>query len=123
MAGKLHPKQIAQAGATNGQVLTYDTGVAQWIPGNGMVGFGFKSGVALAASFSGSPKSAVVTFATPYASTNYAVTLGEVAASGSPSHAASISDKLTTGFTINLNSASMTGFVGMDWHTALYGEQ
>lgn len=32
MAGKLHPKQLAQAGATNGQVLAYNTASGQWGP-------------------------------------------------------------------------------------------
>jgi hypothetical protein len=32
MAGKLHPKQLAQAGATNGQVLGYNTTSNQWGP-------------------------------------------------------------------------------------------
>lgn len=32
MAGKFSPKQIAQAGATDGQVLTYSTGTSLWGP-------------------------------------------------------------------------------------------
>ena len=39
MAGKLDPKQIAQAGATNGQVLVFNTTTSKWEPQSYTVGF------------------------------------------------------------------------------------
>lgn len=76
----------------------------------------YKAGTIAALTFTGTPKKATVTFTTPYANTNYAVTV-----TGSDGRTWTIESKLATGFTINANAnAALSGPVF--WEAVAYGE-
>ncbi len=83
--------------------------------GGSAVSTNAKSGTAVPGAFSGSPRKAVVTFTSPFATTQYAVTLGPLT-DGSRTYTPSVEAKLTTGFTINLQSNSLVGLVEIGWH-------
>ncbi len=75
-----------------------------------------KTGVVAAASFTGSPRTATVTFATAMSSTNYSITV-----TGSTARTWSYQSKTVNGFVINANSATaLTGEVS--WKAISNGE-
>lgn len=75
-----------------------------------------KNGSVTGTTFSGNPKKATVTFATPFADNNYAVTV-----TGEVSRSWSIESKTSAGFTINANANA--AFVGnVFWMAAQIGE-
>jgi len=123
VAGKLAPKQIAQAGATAGQVMTWSAGNNRWEPGNTGAALGMKAGSVLNASFTGNPKKANVTFITPYANTNYAISFSEYNSVSGSAHNITIENKATTGFTINTNTNNVTNMVEIMWQSQTFGEQ
>lgn len=79
-----------------------------------------KAGSIVPGSFSGSPRKAVVAFATPYTSNAYSVALA-VATDGSRTFAAYIENKTVTGFTVNLNSNNPAGLIEIGWHAMSHG--
>jgi len=75
-----------------------------------------KAGVVAAVSFTGSPRTAAVTFATAFSSSSYAITI-----TGIDSRSWSYLSKTTAGFTISANSASaLTDEVS--WQAIISGE-
>ena len=75
-----------------------------------------KNGSVTGTTFSGNPKKATVTFTTPFADNNYAVTI-----TGEVSRSWSIESKTSAGFTINANANA--AFVGnVFWMAAQIGE-
>lgn len=77
---------------------------------------GLKSNTVAGASFSGSPLKYTVVFGTPYATTNYSITI-----TGEVNRTFSWETKTVNGFIINANSA--TAFAGnVDWITKSHGE-
>lgn len=80
------------------------------------VGLVTKTGTVTAGSFTGTPKKYTVTFTTPYATTNYVISL-----TGSDNRVFTYESKSTTGFIINTNAnTALTGNV--DWTTISIGE-
>jgi hypothetical protein len=97
------------------------SGILQQTPVSS-AGVGIKAGTVLKAAFTGSPRTATVTFATPFPDANYAITLG-VGVTGSSLFNANWRNKTASGFTITLGtSCSITNLVAVDWHAAPYGE-
>lgn len=76
--------------------------------------FSGKSGRVLAASFSGAPMTASVSFNTVFASANYAVTFG-VVSSSTRQYVPVATSKAAGGFTINLGSNNKTDLISVDW--------
>ena len=75
-----------------------------------------KNGTIAAASFTGTPRTATVTFTTAFPSTNYTIGV-----TGSDARQWSFSSKATTGFTINSNAnGALSGNV--DWQAGAIGE-
>lgn len=106
------------AGPTSGGAAapTFRALVAADLPAIVGTGLKTKSGTVAAGSFSGSPKTATVTFGTAFASTAYSIQL-----TGADNRNFSWQTKATTGFTINANSATaLTGNV--DWIAIATGE-
>jgi hypothetical protein len=94
----------------------------QWKPfGAGYSELGLKCGKLIPGAFSGTPKKATVTFATPYLSTAYEPVVHALT-DGTKSYNPSIESKTTTGFVVNLNSNNLAGLVEAAWHTLLTGE-
>jgi co-chaperonin GroES (HSP10) len=81
---------------------------------------GSKAGVAIPGDFSGNPKKATVVFATPYLSTNYAITLAPIT-NGSKTFSPAVENKTASGFVINLHSNNVAGLIEIGWHTLLNG--
>jgi hypothetical protein len=80
------------------------------------VGLKTKSGSVSAASFTGTPRKATVTFTTPYPTTSYSIGI-----TGVNNRTYTYESKTTTGFVINTNAnTALTGDV--DWQTIEYGE-
>ena len=77
---------------------------------------GIKAGLVAAASFTGSPRTATVTFSSAFSSSNYAIVI-----TGSDSRSWTYQSRATTGFVINANSAAaLSGDVS--WHAIIAGE-
>lgn len=75
-----------------------------------------KSGSAASGSFSGTPRTASVTFTTAFANTNYSIVV-----TGSDARIFTVESKTTSGFTINTNAAeALTGDVF--WQCMEYGQ-
>lgn len=81
-----------------------------------------KSGIVLNADFSlvGGLYSANVVFTTPSSTSNYAVSLSPEVSSNGLTFSPSVSSKLNSGFTIQLNTANKTGLVGVNWQMMPY---
>jgi hypothetical protein len=80
-----------------------------------------RAGILIPGNFSGNPKKAIVTFPTPYITTNYSITaLAET--DGSKSFGIATESKTINGFTVNLHSNNLAGLVNVGWKTALTGE-
>lgn len=88
------------------------------IPGSSG-GLKSKSGVVLAAAFSGNPKIATVTFSTAFPDTNYSVGL---AVNGTNSFGPRINVVLAGGFDINMGANNISGLVDVRWIAIAHGE-
>jgi hypothetical protein len=92
--------------------------------GTPIVGLGLeeKSDVVLPIAFTGSPnKKATVTFASPFPSTAYSITLSVT--SVGRSYAPTVEDKTAFGFVINLNSNVLSGLAEVGWQAEETGEE
>jgi len=105
-------------------VLNFDGGLSTTVDAYGKAtisSFGggvinVKAGLVAAASFTGSPRVATVTFTSAFASTNYAIII-----TGSDARSWTYQSRATTGFVINANSAAaLSGDVS--WHAIIAGE-
>jgi len=115
-------QQLAQSGATNGQVARYNSATGVWEPVTPATSsFPYKSGQVLAASFSGNPKTATVTFATPFADANYSPVVAS-STSGNTGFGAVVNSKTANGFVINMNVNNITNLISVEWQAAKYGE-
>jgi phage-related tail fiber protein len=83
----------------------------------------FKAGQVLNASFTGNPKKATVTFTTPYADTNYAISMAENNSVAGSSHNITVESKAAASFVVNLNANNITNMIAVMWQTQKYGEQ
>lgn len=91
-------------------------GVWTWMMMSESEDLSLKSGVASSGSFTGSPKTALISFATPFFSNLYAIVI-----TGSDKRSWSYDSKTVGGFTIEANAATaLTAEVS--WHAILIGE-
>lgn len=88
---------------------------ASWAPG-GTSGLTTKAGAVSSASFGGSPRSASVTFSSPFANANYAVTV-----TGEDARSWTIQNKVASSFIINSNSSVLLSG-STYWIATAYGE-
>ena len=84
-------------------------------------GLSSKSDVLIPGDFSGNPKKAAVTFATPFGGTNYSITLA-VEAINSKSFVATVENKTAAGFEVNLGVNNIANVVEVGWHAIENGE-
>ena len=81
-----------------------------------------KAGKVLGASFSGNPKKATVTFATPFADANYTVVVTGVTNVSGNGHVPSIESQLAGSFVINLETNSISTLISANWIATKHGE-
>lgn len=121
-ADKLQGNDVSAAAPSTDDALVWNG--TSWAPAaqtGGGPGAECKAGSVLAVSFTGSPKTAAVTFGTAYSDANYAVSLTAVV-SGATAYLPTVSNKLATGFTIQLNTGATVNLTAVDWHTMPHGE-
>lgn len=80
-----------------------------------------KAGRVLAAGFAGNPKKATVTFSTPFADTNYSVTITPVT-SGNIAYTPIIESQLAGSFVINVTTNNIPNLTQMNWVAVKHGE-
>jgi hypothetical protein len=102
--------------------ISNSVGVAVWkeITNTGTI-LQNKAGVVLAASFAGNPKKATVTFATPFADANYALSVTCIT-SNSATYSPAIESQLAGSFVINIGANNIGNLVQADWHATKNGE-
>jgi hypothetical protein len=91
------------------------------IPGGGGGGLATKAGCVASVAFAGSPKTATVTFATPFADANYAVTVTPVTTNDAAFDPA-VATKLAGSFVINMGSNSINNLTEICWIAVKNGE-
>lgn len=122
MAGKTRLKQLAQDGATDGQVVTWNNAAGVYEPQTPSGGGSSpKAGTIVSGSFSGNPKVASIVFGTAFADNNYALSFG-VVVSGAKSWVPTITAKSSTGFTVSLNSNNITGLTSVTWMATAHSD-
>jgi len=123
MSSRVRLAQLATSGATNGQVAQYNSTSGNWEPVTLNVSIRPlpKAGTVLKATFSGNPKTAQVTFATPFADTDYAITLAP-GTTGNSGFGPVWNNKTASGFVINMNVNNVSQLVAVDWTAVKNGE-
>jgi len=123
MSNRPRLAQLAPSGATNGQVARYNSTSGNWEPYTlSGAGLACKSGHILAASFSGTPKRATVTFVTPFpGGTVYNAPATAVTSNGK-TFAIALETKTVNGFVINMGTNVITDLVQVDWIAMVEGE-
>jgi hypothetical protein len=79
-----------------------------------------KAGTVLNASFAGNPKSATVTFTTPYPNANYSVRATVINTGGGKEYLTNIHTKTANGFTIVIAANNISQVTAVDWNTKPY---
>ena len=103
-------------GETGIQGIVGDTGIQGQTGIQGITGYGFsKAGEVLAGAFSGDPKVSPVLFNTSFLNSNYSVSLTPEGSMMMGGYAISIYDKTNTGFSINMNTNTITGLTSVMW--------
>jgi hypothetical protein len=117
------PADLTIGAVADGQFLKRVGTAIVGAAGTGGSGSGLatKAGAVLAATFSGSPKTAAVTFATPFASASYSVALTPEI-SDRASFGLAVGSVSAAGFTINLGSNSTHHLIAIHWTAVLRGE-
>jgi len=115
-------KQVAQSGATNGQIARYNSTSGNWEPATPATSSQpYKAGTVAKASFSGNPKTATVTFGTAFADANYSITLAPTT-SGNSGFGPVVNTKTVSGFTINMMVNNVANLIAVDWTAVKHGE-
>jgi hypothetical protein len=78
------------------------------------------AGVLIPGDFSGNPKKATVTFASPFPDANYAIVLSP-STDGSKTFALDYESKTANGFVVNLNANNIATLVEVGWHAVKTG--
>lgn len=102
--------------------IIIDTNVVTFLkvgPGSGLL-TSVKSGRVFPGSFAGTPKKATVVFGTPFASTNYAITLGAEGSMNKQFHP-TYESKTVAGFTVNLGTNNLAKLIEVSWHAIIVG--
>jgi len=119
---RVHLKQVATSGATNGQLARYNSTTGNWEPYTPTTAtYPYKAGSVLKASFAGNPKVATVTFATPFADANYSITLTSYT-TGNSGFGAVVNSQTASGFVVNLNVNNVTNLISVFWIAIKNGE-
>ena len=99
------------------------TGAAVWKESTNTASvLGMKAGQVLAASFSGNPKKATVTFTTPFADANYAVAFKEVTTVSGAHYASGVESQTAASFVLNMGANAITSLVSVGWIATKNGE-
>jgi hypothetical protein len=116
---KIHSLNYPKFDGANGQVLkTNGTGTLSF--GTITEGLKTKSGKVLNVTFTGNPKIATVTFATPFVDANYSVV---ITVEGTKSYSPRINNGRTAGsFIINMSANNITGLTSILWTATKHGE-
>lgn len=80
-----------------------------------------KAGTVAAGSFSGTPRTAAVTFTTAFPDNLYTVSHSAVITSNR-GYIVTVQSKTSAGFTLNLNSNGTTNLTSVDWVAVDHGE-
>jgi len=80
-----------------------------------------KTGKLIPSNFSGNPKRATVTFATPFPNAQY-TPLPAAWSDGSRSFSPTPESKTASGFIVNLNANNLAGLIEVNWHAVVIGE-
>ena len=101
-----------------------DTHSGHTIAGNARdFGLLTKTGKVLAASFTGSPRVAVVAFATPFPrNITYTIALLPEVSSSSTGYVLRFFNVTTTGFSISLGTGAITNLIAVHWTATELGE-
>jgi hypothetical protein len=118
-ADELQGESVDAASPNTNDHLIYDG--AKWAPTAQSPIANAKAGSVLAASFTGSPKTFAVVFNTAYGSNDYSVSVTQVGSSGN-ARVLTVSSKSATGFTIELNTASVSGLTSVEWASAPHSD-
>lgn len=121
MASRIRLAQVAQSGATNGQVAQYNSTSGNWEPATLVGSLGQKSGTVLKNQFSGNPKTVTVTFGTAFADTNYSLILTPTT-SGNAGFGPVVNSKTASGFVINMMVNNIANLIAVDWTATKHGE-
>ena len=81
-----------------------------------------KAGTVVAASFTGSPRTATVTFATAFLDANYAVSLVPAVSVSGKKFAPQIESKVAGSFVIDLGTNKVTDLISVEWIAMAHGE-
>jgi len=123
MASRIRLAQVAQSGATNGQVARYNSTSGDWEPVTlTTTTYPYKAGSVVKATFSGNPKTATVTFATPFADANYSVSLTSLTTGNAGFGPVINSPQTAGGFTINMMVNNINSLVSVSWVAVKHGE-
>jgi hypothetical protein len=114
-------KQLAQDGATDGQLARWDNASSSWIPATVVFGLAHKSGRELAVGFAGNPKKATVTFSAAFPSANYAAVVTAVTI-GNKQFAMSVESQVAGSFVINMGTNNIADLVQVNWIAMVDGE-
>ena len=122
MASRPRLAQIDPSGATNGQLARYNSTSGNWEPATPATSSQpYKAGTVVKATFSGNPKTATVTFATPFVDANYSITLAPTT-SGNSGFGPVVNTKTASGFTINTMVNNVNNLIAVDWTAVKHGE-
>jgi hypothetical protein len=115
------PTNLTVGVVADGQFLKRSGSTIIGVTSSGGGGLLTKAGSVLAASFSGNPKIATVTFTTPFADTNYAPVVTSIT-SGNSGFGAVVNNKTTNGFQINMMVNNIANLISVEWVATKYGE-
>lgn len=81
-----------------------------------------KSGVVLNATFAGNPKTATVTFVTPFPDANYSVTLTALDGAGGTTYLPNAQSQVAGGFVITMGANNISNLTQVNWVAVYNGE-
>jgi len=84
-------------------------------------GIDVKADSLIPGAFSGNPKKATVTFATPFEDTDYTITFSPIT-DGTKTFSPAAETKTANGFVINLNSNNVANLIEVGWQAIKAGE-
>ena len=112
---------VAGAFNYNGSSFKFKDGVGVFDPRTGGNYLAQKAGKALAASFSGAPAKATVTFSGAFSDANYSVAL-TLETTGNKTFAPSVESVAADSFVIHLGSGNTSGLTAVHWTAMKHGE-
>ena len=113
-ADRIKSVDVDDSNINDGYILAYNnsSGNLEYVEN---ISDGVQFGVVPQVSFSGSPKTATVTFDTPYTNANYSVSLGTVTTASNFTYSPVVNNKTASSFDISLGSSNSTKLVEVTW--------